>query len=218
MKNPHPPENQRPRRIALRTWATVLAVALTIALPQAAAYDDVIPPRVPENLEVPAGNTAFLIGRAYGTQNYICLPSASGFTWAFFGPQATLFNADSEQVITHFLSPNPVENGTPRPTWQHSHDTSRVWAAAIGTSSERKFVAPGAIPWLLLQVTGAQYGPDSGDELTATTFIQRVNTAGGIAPATGCTLATDVGKKALVPYAADYVFYKSEHGDGEGAR
>jgi hypothetical protein len=57
-------------------------------------------------------------------------------------------------------------------------------------------------------VVGAQHGPTGGDKLAATTFIQRLNTAGGMAPSTGCTLSTDVGQKALVPYTADYFFYK----------
>lgn len=43
-------------------------------------------------------------------------------------------------------------------------------------------VAPGAIPWLLLEVKGVQAGPSGGDKLTRTTFIQRLNTSGGIAP------------------------------------
>jgi hypothetical protein len=121
-----------------------------------------------------------------------------------------LFNDEDRQIITHFLSANPVENGTPRATWQHSRDTSRAWAAAIATSADPAFVAPGAIPWLLLQVVGAQYGPEWGDKLVDTTFIQRINTAGGVAPSTGCAATTDVGKKVLVPYAAEYVFYRAK--------
>jgi Protein of unknown function (DUF3455) len=39
-------------------------------------------------------------------------------------------------------------------------------------------------------------------------FIQRVNTEGGLAPATGCDSPTDIGNKRFVPYKADYVFYK----------
>ena len=81
------------------------------------------------------------------------------------------------------------------------------------SSSDPVFVAPGAIPWLLLQVVGAQDGPTGGHKLTATTFIQRLNTSGGVAPSTGCTLSTDVGKKALVPYTADYFFYKDAESD-----
>jgi hypothetical protein len=46
--------------------------------------------------------------------------------------------------------------------------------------------------------------------LTKTTFIQRLNTSGGVAPAAStCATAADVGKKALVPYSADYVFYNA---------
>jgi Protein of unknown function (DUF3455) len=120
-----------------------------------------------------------------------------------------LFNDDDKQVITHFLSPNPLENDTLRATWQHSRDTSTVWAMAIQTSSDPDFVAPGAIPWLLLQVVGAQDGPTDGDKLSETTFIQRLNTSEGVAPSTGCALSTDIGKRAFVPYTADYFFYKA---------
>jgi hypothetical protein len=202
MKNCNAPENQTTRRILLIACAA-LAVAITISLPQTAHADP-----VPDNIQVPAGNTAFLEGHAVGTQNYICLPSGTGFAWTFFGPQATLFDDDDEQVITHFLSPNPDERGTPRATWQHSQDTSTIWALTMASYSTPGFNARGDIPWLLLRVVGAQDGPTGGHTLTATTFIQRLNTSGGVAPSTGCTLSTDVGKRAFVPYKADYVFYK----------
>ena len=185
-----------------------LILMLAMALPAAVAADDLAAPAVPSNLEVPPGYKAFLLEQAEGTQAYICLPSGAGASWTFYGPQATLFNDKGHQVMTHFLSPNPDENGTPRATWQHSRDTSIVWAVAIASSSDADFVAPGAIPWLLLQVTGSQYGPAWGDRLTDARFIQRVNTGGGAAPAAGCSLATDVGKKALVAYSAVYVFYR----------
>lgn len=210
MKNCHASVHQTTRCTLRIACATALAAAFTVALPQPAYADDVTPPPVPSNLQVPAGNKAFLDGHAVGTQNYICLPSGPGFAWILFGPQATLFNADDEQVITHFLSPNPDESGTPpRATWQHSRDTSTVWAVAIQSSSDPAFVEPGAIPWLLLWVVGAQDGPTDGDKLSETTFIQRLNTVGGIAPSTGCTLSTDVGKRAFVPYEADYFFYRA---------
>ena len=190
------------------TKSTVLIVALAIAAPSAAAPVVVPRPNVPANLEVPAGHTPFLVAHAEGTQNYVCLPSANGVAWTFFGPQATLFNDARAQQMTHFLSPNPAENNTPRAAWQHSGDSSAAWAAAIESSSDRQYVAPGAIPWLLLQVVGVQYGPLMGEKLTETAFIQRVNTKGGVAPGRGCAAASDVGKKALVPYTTDYVFYR----------
>ena len=66
-----PPETRSSRRTALIAGATVAMMALTIALPRAEAQ--VIPPSVPANLEVPIGNTPFLAGHAYGTQNFMCL-------------------------------------------------------------------------------------------------------------------------------------------------
>jgi hypothetical protein len=206
MTNYHAPENRTARRVLLIMGAIALAVALTVALPESARADDVTPPRVPSDIEVPAGNTAFLQGHAVGTQNYICLPTG----WTFVGPQATLFDDLSGQVTTHFLSPNPDENGTPRATWQHSQDTSTVWAVAIASYSNPGFVARGDIPLLLLRVVGAQDGPTGGQMLTATTFIHRLNTSGGVAPSTGCTTPSDVGKRAFVPYTADYFFYRAD--------
>ena len=198
--------------------AGILAIALesSVALAQSSAADVFALPSMPANLQVPAGNTLFLKGQAQGTQNYICLPSGSGFAWTFFSPQATLFFTTKlfgrdlrQQIITHFLSPNPVENGTGRATWQSSLDTSEVWAKAIASSTDPNFVAPGAIPWLLLQAVGTQRGPLGGDLLAYTTFVQRLTTGGGVAPATGCSQAANVGATALVPYSADYFFYKS---------
>jgi len=209
MKNCNAREKQTPPCTLLIACAAALVVTFPVSRPQPAHADQLTPPAVPANIQVEAGNKVFLKGHAVGTQNYICLPSDSGFAWTLFGPQATLFDNDDKQIITHFLSPNPDENGTPRATWQHSRDTSAVWAVAIQSSSDPAFVAPGAIPWLLLDVVGDQDGPTDGDKLSETTFIQRLNTFGGVAPSIGCTQSTDMGKRAFVPYKADYFFYKA---------
>lgn len=37
--------------------------------------------------------------------------------------------------------------------------------------------------------------------------IQRINTTGGAAPASGCEGPSDLGKQARVAYTADYFFY-----------
>ena len=192
------------------------ALESSIAVAQPATGGGLTAPPVPANIQVPVGNTLVLKGQAEGTQNYICLPSVSGFSWTFFSPQATLFlkfkwfGGDiRQQIITHFLSPNPAENGTPRATWQSSLDTSAVWAKSLESSSDPNFVAAGAIPWLLLQVVGSQRGPTGGDMLAHTTFVQRLNTSGGVVPSTGCSQSPNVGTTALVPYTADYFFYKA---------
>jgi hypothetical protein len=206
MKNRKTPSNQIPLRILLIASIAAVGAAFTVSLPPAHAAN-VKPPPVAADIQVPVGNEVFLKGHAVGTQDYICLPAASGVAWTFFAPQATLFNDEDQQVVTHFLSPNPRENGVPRATWQGSRDTGTVWGKTIASSSDSAFVAAGSIPWLLLQVVGAQVRASGGDELSKTTFIQRLNTAGGAAPSTGCTQA-DVGKGAFVPYTADYFFYR----------
>ena len=123
MKHSHAHANQTTRRILLLACVTVLTGVFIAALQSADANRDFVSPSVPLNLEVEAANKLFLVGHAVGTQQYICLPSGSSFAWTLFGPQAALFKDETKQIITHFLSPNPDERGTPRATWQHSPPT-----------------------------------------------------------------------------------------------
>ena len=180
------------------------------------ADGNITPPPLPDGLfPVPAENKLFLGTHAVGTQNYVCRPSGAGVAYVLFTPQATLFGEDGGQVITHYFSPNPFEtntdqtvvaDGTIRATWQY-RDTSTVWAK-VHLPNGAVTVDPHAIAWLLLDVVGAHNGPTGGDKLTGTTFIQRLNTTGGLAPSTGCASLTDVGHQAFVQYTADYFFYK----------
>jgi hypothetical protein len=187
--------------------------------------EEVRSPITPAVITPPAGNSAFLVGHAVGTQGYVCLPTGTGASWTVNGarPEATLFTrifGEAVQIITHFLSPNTNPNGfapTPIPfgnvTWQSSHDSSKVWGQpihAITAGSDPSCPNAGSITCLLLQVIGSEQGPDGGKLLTKTTFIQRLNTNGGSAPATGCVVPGDVGKQALVPYTADYFFFRAE--------
>ncbi len=200
------PKNQATRRVLLTACATALAVAFTVSLPQSAHAEKVTPPPVPAGLEVSSDFEAFLVGHAIGTQNYVCQPSGGSFAFVLFTPQATLFNDADHQIITHFFSPNPDEHGTIRATWENSRDTSTVWAALVPKGSIT--VDPNSIAWLKLEVVGAEDGPTGGDKLSDTKFVQRLNTSGGLAPLTGCSSLADVGKKAFVPYTADYFFYR----------
>jgi hypothetical protein len=203
-------KHHRPIRGTLR-WTFTIAAALALAssLGQAAQARRLDPPPVPAGIAADAGSVAFFAGHAVGTQDYVCLPSGSSFAWTLITPQATLFGPRDQQLTTHFFSPNPLEAGTVRPAWQHSRDTSTVWGKLHASSADSAYVAPGAIPWLLLDVAGAAAGPNGGNALTAATQIHRVNTFGGAAPATGCTASSDVGKKEFVPYEADYFFYSN---------
>jgi len=128
---------------------------------------------------------------------YICASasSASLFTKVF---------GEAFQIITHFLSPvvSPNDIGPKPPrfgeaTWQSSFDGSRVWAQKknfITAGSEASCSNGGSIDCLLLQVIGSDEGPAGGRSLTKTSFIQRLNTNGGSAPATGCLVTGDLDR------------------------
>ncbi len=216
MKNFNASDNRAEGRALSSASATAVAVALALSMSQSAHAHKVTPPDVPIDIQVPEGNVVFLKGQAVGTQNYACSPSGTGFAWILFTPEATLFNRADKQTITHFFGPNPDQNdvntdprvvskGAIRAAWQ-ARDTSTVWAK-VSPLSRPVVVRPDSVPWLLLETVGVQEGPTGGDTLTPTTFIQRVNTVGGLAPPTGCSNSTDVGKKAFIPYTADYFFF-----------
>lgn len=181
--------------------ACILALVLSLAVSQPVRADRGTPPDVPASIQVPAGNVLFRVAHAVGTQNYVCL--STGWASRAYGPQATLFNEENEQVLTHFLSPNPAEANAPRATWQDSRDTSTVWASPIDGAAYTPDAT--AIAWLLLKVVGYAKGPTGGDRMIVTTYIQRLNTTGGLVPTRPC----NPGDKELVPYTADYYFYKA---------
>ena len=188
-------------------------------------------PTTPSIITPPPGNSVFLVGHALGTQGYVCLPTSNGASTASWTvknarPEATLFVrvfGQEFQIITHFLSPdtNPNE-AAPKPipfgsaTWQSSLDSSKVWAQVFNSTSIPAGSDPascpnaGSIPCLLLQSIGSEQGPSGGMTLSKTTFVQRLNTNGGSAPAEGCSTSTDIGNQTLVPYTADYYFYRAE--------
>ncbi|HTQ58481.1 MAG TPA: DUF3455 domain-containing protein [Bryobacteraceae bacterium] len=210
--------------------ARVAVLALTIltvmtAMPTFGA-SLVMPPPTPPAITPPPGNTAYLLGHATGTQGYVCLPSGTGASWTVNAsrPQATLFiniiGGFSQQILTHFLSPDtnpnqyapsPLPFGSP--TWQSSFDSSAIWGNKLGSinaGTDPSCPSSGAISCLLLQVIGTQLGPSyKTGVLTPATYVQRLNTTGGSAPDTGCAVSTDVGGQVLVPYTADYYFYKA---------
>jgi hypothetical protein len=157
------------------------------------------PPDVPPAIQVPPGNKLFLVAHAIGTQNYTCTGSG---TWSAAVPAADLFDKHGKKIGTHFAGP----------TWQYKDGSS-----VLGVKIAGAFVPPPpapavAIQWLLVQKVSTTMGPDGGDRLTGTTYIQRVHTTGGLAPAGACVS----GATASVPYTADYYFYRADTGgDGE---
>ena len=203
----------------LRAAALVLACA--VGTVTGAVAQSIIVPPTPAEITPPAGNTAFLVGHAQGSQGYVCLPTSDGGTsWTVNGarPEATLFSdvfGQNFQIITHFTSvnanpkPGVIVSQSGNATWQSSLDTSKVWATASGhidAGSDSSCPNSGSISCLLLQSVGNQKGPTGGRLLNNVTFIQRLNTNGGSAPTTACT----VGQTQLQGYTADYYFYRAD--------
>ena len=170
----------------------VLAAALTAlaALPQMqVAHAGTSGPDVPAAIEVPAGNKVFLAGHAVGVQIYSCDPATG---WVLVAPRANLYDDHGKLIATHFAGPS----------WQ-AKDGSTV----VGIVEKRAPVA-GSIPWLRLAAASTTVGTD-GDRLLATTYIQRVATTGGVAPAASDCTDLTAGSRSEVPYTADYYFWKS---------
>ena len=134
-----------------------------------------------EELQVEEGNQVSFQARGVGVQIY----RWDGASWVFVAPDAVLFDGDGV-VATHFAGP----------TWQ-SNSGSKVRAAADKVCTPD----PDAIPWLRLKAVATE-GPGIFADVT---FVQRLNTVGGLAPAEPGDF---VGEVAKVPYAADYVFYR----------
>ena len=139
-----------------------------------------------EILQVPAGHHLSFHAFAMGFQIYKW--DAATNRWIFVAPAALLFaDAGCHQPIgSHFAGPTWVSNSG-------STVVGRVLASSI--------VDPTAIPWLLLAATSAQGpGPFSG-----TTYIQRVNTVGGRAPARNGA----PNETVWIPYTAEYFYYRA---------
>jgi hypothetical protein len=202
-------------------FAAALVLGCALGTVTNAAAQKIASPKTPDSI-TPVGNTAFLEGHAFGTQGYTCLPTSDGGTaWSPNArPEATLFVdvfGKPAQIITHFTSIDASPNDfAPKPvplsgnaTWQSSIDTSKVWAVKTGqidAGTDASCPNTGAIPCLLLQSVGNQEGPTGGKLLAKVTFVQRLNTKGGAAPTTACS----VGQTQLQPYTADYYFFRAD--------
>ena len=142
----------------------------------------------PKQLESPAGEQLLLQVHAKGDQIYACKSDAGQFAWSLKAPDAQLFDKDGKLFGKHFAGPS----------WE-ANDGSRVTGKAVANSP-----SPDAdsIPWLLVTVVSH----DGNGVLSRVTSIQRVNTKGGKAAASGCD-ASQVGKEIRVAYSADYRFF-----------
>ena len=182
---------RRRRRTAMALTAAITALG---AWPLTQAVAGPAAPPVPDRIVVDDANKLFLVAHAVGVQIYPCNATADGFAWGATTPRANLYDDGGKLVVTHFGGP----------TWQ-----ARDGSAFVGQRIDGVTVDPSAIPWLLLKRASSSVGQD-GDRLTGTTFIQRINTAGGLPPAaTECNAAT-AGTKREVAYTDDYAFWKAK--------
>jgi Protein of unknown function (DUF3455) len=149
-------------------------------------------PTTPANLAPAANEAQVLRLPAVGVQIYECkIVDGKPAAWIFVSPEADLFDESGARVGKHYGGP----------TWE-LNDGSKI----VGTVKERANSATaGAIPWLLLSAKSSG-GAGKFEKISS---LQRVNTVGGVAPATGCT-AGDVSKQARVYYKADYVYFTTK--------
>jgi hypothetical protein len=146
-------------------------------------------PDVPAKIAAPANEEVVLMAHASGSQIYVCQAGADQkLSWTLKAPDAELFDGTGASIGRHFAGP----------TWK-LNDGSEVTGKAAAREDAPE---AGAIPWLLINVTGHS----GSGTLTRVMTIQRVHTNGGQAPATGCD-DSHTGAESKAAYTADYYFY-----------
>lgn len=183
------------------TWSwteigTCVSTALTVLLVTGCSSAPVASSNVPAAIEAPPTVAPVLRWYARGTQNYTCTarPDGTGFEWKLTAPEATLHagpEMGAPQVGTHGAGPSWVAS-----------DGSRF--AGNGAAAKKASPDASAIPWLLVPKKEG----DATGTLGGVEYVQRLDTVGGLAPATGCEAGT-VGATVKVAYSATYVFYKA---------
>ena len=160
----------------------LVAAAIAVFAFSAAAQN------VPPQLQPPANEQLLLRVHAKGDQVYTCKTDAATPAWTLKAPDAQLFDKDGKPFGKHFAGPS----------WE-ANDGSRVTGKAVANVP-----SPDAdsIAWLLVNIVGHE----GNGVLSKATTIQRINTKGGKAPATGCD-ASHAGQELRIPYSAVYVFY-----------
>lgn len=146
-----------------------------------------VDPRVPAELAPPAGHVLHAVLKAHGVQIYECRSGA----WALLEPAASLSGVTVRSVkkvgALHFRGPS----------WQSDQDGSLLVgdpADVVRVDSE----SPGSIPQLRIRA-GSTRGNGTFGKVT---YVQRLDTVGGAAPAGSCVSGT-----TAVPYRAVYRFF-----------
>lgn len=151
---------------------------------------------IPAAIDLPGGNTRVATYFAEGVQKYKAQPKAGSspvtYEWVFVAPEAKLYDATNAKIGTHSAGPS----------WQLTGATDSIFGQAFSPAKLAASPDPTSIDWLLLM-------PKTGKVPTGifanVSYIQRIATTGGKAPA---TLPASAGETIEVKYTAIYRFTK----------
>jgi hypothetical protein len=168
----------------------MLRESKAVVLMAVAAGAQAAAPQIPTQIKVPAGEKLLLKTHATGYQIYTCKAQGDGTPkWELKAPDAQLHDRKGAIVAHHFAGP----------TWKYKDGSEVTGKASAHVDSPDA----SSIPWLLVSATG-----HSGEGLfTKVSSIQRINTQGGKAPASGECTASNNGAESKISYSADYYFY-----------
>jgi hypothetical protein len=165
-------------RCILAACAAILAPALGVAQQG-----------VPKVIAVPAGYKLSAKLTAKGVQVYKAVEAkGGGLQWEFEGPIAELTDAKGAKAGYHFDGPS----------WEAADGSKVLRDASEAVKSAPAPNAKNDVPWLLIKVKAADGAPGNFAKVT---YIQRVATSGGKAPADPPKRA---GTRIGVPYTAEY--------------
>jgi len=148
---------------------------------------------LPDPVKVPAGHVVAMETVGAGDITYECRVKANmpgQHEWVFVGPEAKLMDRMGAQVGKYYGPPA---------TWE-SMDGSKITATQVA-------VAPNGTDNIPYQLVKANPATGMG-KMQGVSYIQRIATRGGIAPAMPCA-AGNMGAKQVVKYQADYIFYRA---------
>lgn len=183
---------------SLSTAASVAALATLASLAACSSTSTMAPAMfsqsaLPAAVQVPAGHKVVLETVGKGQITYECREkkdAAGMHEWVFVGPVATLMDRSGATVGRYFGPPA---------TWA-AQDGSALTGAQVA-------VAPAAAGSIPLQLVKGNPATGAG-AMQGVTYIQRVATVGGVAPATPCN-AQALSRREVVNYQADYIFWKA---------
>lgn len=184
--------NRLPRFLALT--GSLAAAALMTACGSMGSHSSAFSQaNLPDAIKVPAGHHVAWETVGVGEITYECRDKANmpGQTeWVFAGPKAVLNDRSGKQVGKYYGPPA---------TWE-AMDGSKLTATQLATAP----AGAGNLPYQLVKANPAM----GSGALVGVSHIQRVALRGGVAPDMPCT-AMQRGQRSVVPYQADYIFWKA---------